>query len=53
MIGPSFARAEMADVVEKLLLTYVELREAGERFIDTVSRTGIAPFKERVYAKID
>ena len=53
VIGPSFARAEMADVVEKLLLTYVELREAGERFIDTVSRTGIAPFKERVYAKID
>ena len=53
VIGPSFARAEMADVVEKLLTTYVELREAGERFIDTVSRTGIAPFKERVYAKID
>ncbi len=51
VIGPSFAAHEMPDVVTKLIDTYVELRETGERFIDTVGRVGIAPFKARVYAE--
>jgi sulfite reductase (NADPH) hemoprotein beta-component len=29
---------------------YLERREHNERFLDTVRRIGIAPFKERVYA---
>jgi sulfite reductase (NADPH) hemoprotein beta-component len=49
VIGPSFAAAEMPDVVDKLVGTYLDLRTAEERFIDTVRRLGIAPFKERVY----
>ena len=49
VIGPSFAAAEMPDVVEKLVSTYLERRTPDERFIDTVRRLGIAPFKERVY----
>jgi sulfite reductase (NADPH) hemoprotein beta-component len=50
VIGPSFAAAEMPGVVEKLIGTYLAQRLEGERFVDTVERIGIAPFKERVYA---
>ncbi|WP_332670431.1 nitrite/sulfite reductase [Aromatoleum sp.] len=49
VIGPSFARDQMADVVEKLIDTYIEYRHEGERFVDTVHRLGIEPFKQRVY----
>ncbi|MBL8519693.1 MAG: nitrite/sulfite reductase, partial [Betaproteobacteria bacterium] len=50
VIGPSFAQEEMADVVENIIKTYVDLREEGEAFIDAVKRLGIEPFKARVYA---
>lgn len=49
VIGPSFAAADMPDVVTKLLETYVSLREPEERFVDTVVRLGIDPFKTSVY----
>ncbi|RXZ45002.1 nitrite/sulfite reductase [Crenobacter cavernae] len=51
VIGPSFARAQMPDVIEKILSVYVDARTEEERFLDTVRRIGIIPFKERVYAK--
>jgi len=50
VVGPSFAAAEVPDVVVRLIDVYVENRHADERFIDTVRRIGLAPFKERVYA---
>jgi len=50
VIGPSFAAHEMPDVVSSLIDVYVEKRHEDERFIDTVRRLGIEPFKERVYA---
>jgi sulfite reductase (NADPH) hemoprotein beta-component len=50
VIGPSFAASEMPDVVSSLIDVYVEERHEDERFIDTVRRLGIEPFKERVYA---
>jgi sulfite reductase (NADPH) hemoprotein beta-component len=50
VIGPSFAAADMPDVVAKLIDTYLDLRHEDERFVDTVHRLGIAPFKQRVYA---
>ena len=53
VIGRSFARAEMPDVVDRLLETYVAHRHDDERFIDTVKRIGIAPFKEHVYREPD
>jgi sulfite reductase (NADPH) hemoprotein beta-component len=49
VIGPSFARAEMADVVAKLIETYIEYRHEDERFVDTVHRLGIEPFKQKIY----
>ena len=51
VIGPSFAAADMPDVVAKLVDTYIEQRTAEERFIDTVRRIGIAPFKRNVYGE--
>mgnify|MGYP000445099086 CR=1 FL=1 len=51
VIGPSFAAAQIPDVISKLIETYIDNRESEEeRFVDTVHRIGITPFKERVYA---
>jgi sulfite reductase (NADPH) hemoprotein beta-component len=50
VIGPAFAAAEMPDVIERLIETYIERRHDDERFVDTVQRLGLEPFKERVYA---
>jgi len=49
VIGRSFAREEMPDVVDGLLHVYLQRRHADERFIDTVRRIGIDPFKDYVY----
>ncbi|HLP99438.1 MAG TPA: nitrite/sulfite reductase [Sideroxyarcus sp.] len=50
IIGRSFSFAQIPEVVARLLQVYVRERHAGERFIDTVRRTGIEPFVEFVYA---
>ena len=50
VIGPSFAAAEVPEVIVQLVDVYVEHRHDDERFIDTVRRIGLDPFKERVYA---
>ena len=51
MIGPSFSAEEMPSVVQKLIDVYVKERTPEERFIDTVRRLGVTPFKEHVYAE--
>jgi sulfite reductase (NADPH) hemoprotein beta-component len=54
VIGPAFARADVPDVVERLIGCYLAHREdEGERFIDVVHRIGIQPFKESVYGRAD
>ncbi len=50
ILGPSFAAEVVPDVIEEILNTYLDLRESGERFLDTYRRIGIKPFKERAYA---
>jgi sulfite reductase (NADPH) hemoprotein beta-component len=51
LIGPAVPYAQVADVVEDIAAAYVELRQRpDELFIDTVKRTGVEPFRERVYA---
>jgi sulfite reductase (NADPH) hemoprotein beta-component len=51
VIGPSFAREQVPDVIARLIQTYLTLRESeAERFIDVVDRVGIEPFKKDVYA---
>lgn len=51
VLGPAFGQDEMPEVIQKLLNVYIENRTEEELFIDTYRRIGIAPFKERVYAK--
>lgn len=51
VIGPSFSAEEMPGVVEKLIEVYLRERTPEERFIDTVRRIGVPPFKAHVYAK--
>ncbi|GGO83189.1 sulfite reductase [Marinobacterium nitratireducens] len=50
VLGKSVGADEVADTLEKILLTYVESRVENESFIETVRRIGVAPFKEKVYA---
>jgi len=49
-IGPAIAKADVAEAVQRVLLTYTDLRDGGESFVDTLDRVGLDPFKERVYA---
>jgi sulfite reductase (NADPH) hemoprotein beta-component len=52
VLGPSFARADVPDVVERLIKCYLERRDGdAERFIDVVHRIGTEPFKEEVYGR--
>jgi sulfite reductase (NADPH) hemoprotein beta-component len=50
ILGPALPAAKVADAVDTLVETYLQTRDAGERFIDTYARLGPAPFKAAVYA---
>jgi sulfite reductase (NADPH) hemoprotein beta-component len=50
VIGPSVAKTDVPETIARLLEVYVEERRTDERFLDTVRRLGVKPFKERVYA---
>lgn len=52
ILGPSFSRADLPSVIEKLLERYLELRESEqEQFLRVYERCGIEPFKDAVYGK--
>ena len=50
VIGPSFAADEVSDVIEAIVETYRSQRAANEKFIDTVKRVGLDPFKSAANA---
>ncbi len=52
-LGPALPYNRVADAVDTLVETYLRERHDGERFLDTFRRTGVAPFKEAVYANAD
>jgi sulfite reductase (NADPH) hemoprotein beta-component len=52
VIGPSFSAAEVPDVIERIIATFVRYRESEELFVDTFQRIGLEPFKEEVYPKL-
>jgi sulfite reductase (NADPH) hemoprotein beta-component len=49
-LGPALPAEKVADAVEQLVGAYMRERQGEERFLDTFRRTGLAPFKEAVYA---
>ena len=51
ILGPSFARVDMPDVIAKILDFFVAQRIDGETFLEVYRRIGHAPFKEAVYGK--
>jgi sulfite reductase (NADPH) hemoprotein beta-component len=50
IIGPSFSANQMPEVIERLIKVYLRERFESEKFIETVQRIGVTPFKEYVYA---
>jgi sulfite reductase (NADPH) hemoprotein beta-component len=51
ILGPGFGEHEIADAVERIVNAYLKLRRPGERFLDTVRRLGIEPFKNVAYGE--
>ena len=49
IIGPGFSQDGIVDAVEKVTQRYQQVRNPGERFLDTYRRVGVEPFKEAVY----
>jgi sulfite reductase (NADPH) hemoprotein beta-component len=49
ILGPGFDETGIVNAVGKLTSTYLDVRDPGERFLDTYRRLGAAPFKKAVY----
>ena len=52
MLGPALPAGKVGEAVEQLVDVYLRERQGEERFLDTFRRTGVAPFKEAVYADV-
>ena len=52
ILGPAVEADNVVEAVDSLVATYLEARQAGERFVDTYRRIGAQPFKERVYGAV-
>ena len=53
ILGPALPSERVSGAVDQIVEAYLAERHDGERFIDTFRRTGLAPFKEAVYADAD
>ena len=49
-LGPAVAKDQITQAIVTILDVYIKQRLEEESFLDMVSRVGIAPFKEQVYA---
>jgi sulfite reductase (NADPH) hemoprotein beta-component len=47
--GPGFDEDGVVDAIERVTDRFVEVREPGERFLDTYRRVGFETFKEAIY----
>jgi len=48
-LGRALPQEDVPLAVEAIVAAYLDIREEGERFLDTYRRVGIEPFKEAVY----
>lgn len=53
ILGPSFARERMTEIIRTLLDVFVAQRIEGETFIETFRRVGMDPFKAAAYPAKD
>ncbi len=51
IVGPSFARDEVTDVIDQILEVYLDRRLDGESFLSCCNRIGIDAFKAEIYAE--
>ncbi len=49
IVGPGFGADGIVDAIETIVLAWLDLRRTGERFLDTLRRTGHAPFRKALY----
>ncbi len=49
ILGPALPIDKVTDAIDRLVNVYLQERQVNERFLDTLRRTGDAPFKEAVY----
>jgi sulfite reductase (NADPH) hemoprotein beta-component len=49
ILGAALPANRVAEAVDDLVKVYLHERRDGERFLDTVRRTGLQPFKDAVY----
>jgi len=49
IMGPGFGADEIVDAVERVIETYLTLRNGTERFLDTYRRVGMEPFRNMAY----
>ncbi len=52
-LGPGLAQEDVPSAIEAIVDQYLDVRQEGERFLDTYRRVGIAPFKDAVYNSAD
>jgi len=52
VLGPALPANRVAEAIDTMVEVYLAQRQDGERFLDTLRRTGAAPFKEAVYADV-
>jgi len=50
ILGPSFSREQVPEILAEILAVYVARRHEEEPFLDTVRRIGVEPFREKIYA---
>lgn len=50
IVGKSLPADEVAPAIQRALDRYLEIRNKGELFIDTVRRLGADPFRDAIYA---
>jgi sulfite reductase (NADPH) hemoprotein beta-component len=51
--GPGFSEDGVVDAIERVTDRYLEVRETGERFLDTYRRVGFETFKQAIYSPVD
>jgi sulfite reductase (NADPH) hemoprotein beta-component len=49
IMGPGFTARDIGPAVERVIDTYLKLRQKDERFLDTYRRIGMEPFKNMAY----
>ncbi len=48
-LGPGLPQEDVPSAIEAIVDHYLDVRQEGERFLDTYRRIGIEPFKKAVY----